>query len=84
MPVCVLFNEERDKFLEWMRRLSFDFTELESKGLFKYIKLPVLTEDTLFSDLMDVLVENIHKFKPLIVVIDSITPVSEILSERGY
>ncbi len=79
----VSFNEERDKFLEWMRGLGFDFTELENRGLFKYIKLPVLTEDTLFSDLMDVLVENIHKFKPLIVVIDSITPVSEILGEKG-
>ncbi len=79
----VSFNEERDKFLEWMKGLGFDFTELENKGLFKFIKLPVLTEDTLFSDLMDILVENIHKFKPLIVVIDSITPVGEILGEKG-
>ncbi len=79
----VSFNEEREKFLEWMKGLGFDFTELESKGLFKFVKLPVLTEDTLFSDLMDILVENIHKFKPTIVVIDSITPVSEILGERG-
>jgi len=79
----VSFNEERDKFLEWMKGLGFDFTELENKGLFKFIKLPVLTEDTLFSDLMDLLVENIHKFKPSILVIDSITPVSEILGEKG-
>jgi len=79
----VSFNEERDKFLEWMRGLGFDFTELENKGLFKFVKLPVLTEDTLFSDLMDILVENIHRFKPLIFVIDSITPVGEILGEKG-
>ncbi len=79
----VSFNEERDKFLSWMKGLGFDFTELENKGLFKFIKLPVLTEDTLFSDLMDILVENIHKFKPQVVVIDSITPVSEILGEKG-
>lgn len=79
----VSFNEERDKFLEWMRGLGFDFTELENKRLFKFIKLPVLTEDTLFSDLMDILVENIHKFKPSVVVIDSITPVGEILGEKG-
>jgi len=79
----VSFNEEREKFLEWIKGLGFDFTELESKGLFKFIKLPVLTEDSLFSDLMDILVENIHKFKPSIVVIDSITPVGEILGEKG-
>ncbi len=79
----ISFNEEKDKFMNWMRGLGFDFTELERRSLFKFVKLPILTEDTLFSSLMDIIVENVSKFKPSVLVIDSITPVGEVLGKEG-
>ena len=79
----ISFNEERRKFMEWMKGLGFDFSGLESEGMFKFVKLPILTEDTLFSTLMSVIAENVSRFKPAVIVIDSITPMGEVLGPES-
>ncbi len=79
----ISFNEEKEKFMEWIRGLGFDFSSLESRGLFKFVKLPILTEDTLFSTLMGVIAENVSRFRPAVIVIDSITPMGEVLGPES-
>ena len=70
----ITFYEVRVKFYDIMSRLGLSFGELEEKGLFRFVKIPVFRDvDSLVNEISSV----IMKEKPRIVVIDSINPLLE-------
>ena len=70
----VTFYETRDKFYDIMSRLGLRFSDLERKGLFEYVKLPIFRNvDSIVNELSGIIMRE----KPRIVVIDSINPLIE-------
>ncbi|MCD6323515.1 MAG: AAA family ATPase [Desulfurococcales archaeon] len=78
----ISFIEDKDKFMNFMGRLGFDFRELEAEGLFKYLRLPILTEGSGLADLSSMIYEEAVRGKYRLVVVDSITSIISIFS-RG-
>ena len=72
----ITFYETKDKFYEIMSHLGLRFDDLERKGLFKYVKLPVFRD---IDGVIDEISSIIVKENPRIVVIDSINPLIEYL-----
>ena len=74
--------EPKYNFFKNMKKLGMDFEELEKKGLFKYINiLPAAERD--FIELFTNIYMNIIKtFRPSRLVIDSVTPILEVLGNE--
>jgi len=73
----VSFYEDREKLYEFMKGFNIDLSKLDGR-VFKYVKLPLVTKEGL-KDFIDSVFKDIVVFKPDIVVIDSITPLLNIL-----
>lgn len=75
----ISFIEDKDKFMNFMGRIGFPLEELERKGLFKYAKLPILTDEEILTELTNKIYSEIVKGGYKIVVIDSITPIMTLM-----
>jgi circadian clock protein KaiC len=73
----VSFYEDRDRLYEVMKGLNMDLNTLTT-DVFRYVKLPLVTKEGL-KDFIDGLLKDINTFRPDIVVIDSITPLLNVL-----
>jgi len=77
----VSLAENRSKFYAFTKMLGLHFERFEKEGLFKFLEVPSVT-----GELMDILtsslVGEVSKFKPDIVVIDSITPVLKVFGKH--
>ena len=73
-------NETEDKFLEIMRRLGMDFRKFSDEGKFRFIEIPLISEDFTRDEIVDITYEEVIKYSPDILVIDSITPFLESFS----
>ncbi|WP_456321622.1 ATPase domain-containing protein [Palaeococcus sp. (in: euryarchaeotes)] len=76
--VYVSLAETKSEFYESMRQLGMDFEELENKGLFKFIDLVTVSKETIDKEI-GLLIEEIAKFQPKRVVIDSISVFAQVL-----
>lgn len=77
----ISFGEHKEKFLKHMKSFNMDFEELERKGLFKYVKFPLITSRSALDSFVGDLMNLITKYKAEVVVIDGITPMIQILEE---
>ncbi|MCS7108931.1 MAG: ATPase domain-containing protein [Sulfolobales archaeon] len=69
--VYITFYEDKEKLYDIMSGLGLDLRGAESKGLFKFIKIPLSSSQLFGETLMD----SINDYSPNIVVIDSMTPI---------
>jgi len=76
--IYISLAETKGEFYESMRQLGMDFEELENKGLFKFIDLVTVGKETIEKEI-ELLMEEIAKFQPKRIVIDSISVFAQIL-----
>ncbi|RLG75036.1 MAG: hypothetical protein DRO14_05070 [Thermoprotei archaeon] len=77
----VSMAESRIKFHAFTKMLGLDFERFEKEGLFKFLEVPSVTSE-LIDILTSSLVAEVSKFKPDILVIDSITPVLKVFGKH--
>jgi len=67
----ISFQEDRDKLFRFMKILGIDFESVESKGMLRFVHLPVITTA---EDVYEYITRIISEIDPQIIVVDSITP----------
>ncbi len=72
-------GESKRKFYKNMKALGMDFEELERRGLFKFIQLPVAASQDFAEMFVELLTRAIRDLNAKRVVVDSITPVLSVL-----
>lgn len=75
--------EDKEKLYRNLKSLGLDFEYLESKGLVKFVKLPIFSQEGLFEEFLRSISREIAKFKPGTLVVDSITPALEVIAESA-
>ncbi len=70
----ISFQEPKAKLYRVMKNLGMDLEDLEKKGLFKFVNLPIAASCEIIADTINKL---LIEYKPDIVVIDSINAVLE-------
>ncbi|HDI02259.1 MAG TPA: hypothetical protein ENF93_01295, partial [Ignisphaera sp.] len=76
--------ETHEKFISNMKRLRIDFKELEHRGFFEFIHVPSIAAEDAIEFIMKTLSEKILSEGTKIAVIDSITPLLNVLgTSRG-
>ncbi len=70
----VTSQEQEEKFYRHLGRLGFRFDDLSRKGLFKFVRLPVISAEEGVEMLSELLSTELTRFRARIIVIDSITP----------
>lgn len=74
----ITFYEDKEKLYKNMNKLGLNLADAEARGLFTYVKLPVITPDELLSTITNLLEKETFD----IVVIDSINPILELVQSR--
>lgn len=77
----ITFGEHKEKFMRHMKNFNMDFEELEKKGLFRYVKFPLITSRSALDSFVGDLMSLVAKYKADVVVIDGITPMIQIFEE---
>ncbi|MEM0261902.1 MAG: ATPase domain-containing protein [Nitrososphaerota archaeon] len=84
----VSFQEYKEKFLEEIAGVGLKLTKFEEAGLFRFLKLPIVADDSSVNQLTNVIIKEITEYSPRIIIIDSISPlmraVSSNIASRGY
>ncbi|RLG88881.1 MAG: hypothetical protein DRO18_00530 [Thermoprotei archaeon] len=66
--------ETKEKYFKYMGALGLNMGKLEEKGLFKFVELPTLGTDVLREYFTSGFIEDVSKYDPDFIIIDSITP----------
>ncbi|MET1160753.1 MAG: ATPase domain-containing protein [Thermoprotei archaeon] len=75
----VTFQEEKAKLYRNMKNLGIDLEDVEKKGAFKFVKLPITQS---VESVSEFIIKLIEEYKPRIVVIDSINSMLESLKTK--
>ncbi|MFN3267911.1 MAG: ATPase domain-containing protein [Zestosphaera sp.] len=75
----VSLQETREVFFKHMKDFNMNFSELESRDLFKYYRVPIIIDPELINTLINELSAYSSKYK--VFVIDSFTPLSIMIGE---
>ncbi|WP_175059020.1 ATPase domain-containing protein [Thermococcus sp. 2319x1] len=76
--IYISLAETKSEFYESTRQFGMDFEEFENKGLFKFVDLVTVSEETIENEI-ELLMNEIVKFQPKRIVIDSISVFAQIL-----
>ncbi len=76
--IYISLAETKEDFYEEMRGLGMDFTEMENRGLFKFVDLITLTPEAVEKEI-ELMMSEILKFRPKRIVIDSISSFAQLL-----
>lgn len=74
------FAETKEKFYSYMKRFNIDLELAENKGLFTFIQMPTMSGKELLEAVTSILSEKIFGEGYSIVVVDSITPILNVLT----
>ncbi len=77
----ISFGEHKEKFIRHMKNFNMNFEELEKKGLFRYVRFPLITSRSALDSFVGDLMNLVAKYKANVVVIDGITPMIQIFEE---
>lgn len=75
----ISFYETKESFYENMLRFGMDFYAMEKRGVFRFINMLTVASRNLVSYFSDTYSELINEYAPDWIVVDSITPLIEIL-----
>ena len=76
----ISFQEPREKFYEETYGLSLNLEKYEKEGYFKFIKLPLISDEEILDQLLSSITKEIVEFTPRVLVVDSISPLLKITS----
>jgi circadian clock protein KaiC len=75
----ISFQETRDKLYRVAKNLGLDLEMVESANRFRFLKIPLISSEDMAIEIIDLINKAIYDFKPVMVVIDSITPLLKVL-----
>lgn len=70
----ISFQEGREKLYRVARNFGMNLEHLESLGRFKFLKIPLISSEDMVVEIIDAINRAVYDFKPLIIVVDSVTP----------
>ncbi|HIP57152.1 MAG TPA: hypothetical protein EYH02_03670 [Ignisphaera aggregans] len=73
----ITFHEEKERFIDQMKRFDMDFEELEMKNMFVYLRLPLVTTEDALSDMLTRITSSVERHGVRVVVVDSYTPLGK-------
>ncbi len=76
----VSFQETKEAFFRHMKDFNMDFSDLESRDLFTYYRVPVIVDPDLVNTIVNELSKHSSKYR--VIVLDSFTPLERVI-ERG-
>ncbi len=71
------FHEEKERFVNLMRKFGMDFEQLERQGLFRFFRLPLVSDEGMVSDIVVSITELAEKQGAKVVIVDSFTPLGK-------
>jgi circadian clock protein KaiC len=75
----VSFQEDKEKLYRHMKKVGFDLEELEKKGVFKYVRLPMMTlVDDLMKELSTLLTTDSYD----VIIVDSVNALLDSVKTR--
>jgi circadian clock protein KaiC len=75
----VSFQEDKEKLYRHMKKLGFDLEDLEKKGVFKYVRLPMMTlVDDLMKELSTLLTTDSYD----VIIVDSVNALLDSVKTR--
>ncbi|MEM0347550.1 MAG: ATPase domain-containing protein [Zestosphaera sp.] len=77
----ISLQETKEVFFRHMKDFNMDFSELESKDLFKYYRVPIIIDPEIINTLINELSTYSSKYKVL--VVDSFTPLSKLIEKNS-
>ncbi|RLF72999.1 circadian clock KaiC-like protein, partial [Thermococci archaeon] len=80
--IYISLAETKKEFYESMKQLGMNFEELENKGLFKFVDLVTVREETIKKEI-ELLMNEIIKFQPKRIVVDPISVFAQVLGVEG-
>ena len=80
--IYISLAETKKEFYESMKQLGMNFEELEDKGLFKFVDLVTVREETIKKEI-ELLMNEIIKFQPKRIVVDPISVFAQVLGVEG-
>ena len=80
--IYISLAETKKEVYESMKQLGMNFEELENKGLFKFVDLVTVREETIKKEI-ELLMNEIIKFQPKRIVVDSISVFAQVLGVEG-
>ncbi len=83
--VYFTFQEDKRKLYTIMKNLGIDLEDIEKKGLFKFVRIPVILGQV--DDLLKIINNVLTEFQPKILIIDSINVLLKSIEDekkRGY
>jgi len=79
----ISFQETRDKLYRAVKSLGLDLEVVESTNRFRFLKIPLISSEDMVLEVVDLINKAIYDFKPVIVVVDSITPLLKVLESNA-
>ncbi|MCX8168328.1 MAG: hypothetical protein N3D82_04805 [Ignisphaera sp.] len=76
----VSFQESKEKIFRVMNSLGMDFNTLESKNVYKYLKVPVIKS---VEEVVDIINTAISSWSPRVVIIDSINVLMQVVADSS-
>jgi RecA-superfamily ATPases implicated in signal transduction len=76
----ISFQEPREKFYEETYGLGLNLEKYEKEGYFKFIKLPLISDEEALDQLLNSITKEIVEFTPRVLVVDSVSPLLKITS----
>ncbi|MEM4053836.1 MAG: ATPase domain-containing protein, partial [Ignisphaera sp.] len=70
----VSLQENKDKLYRVAKKLGMNLEYLESVGRFRFLKIPITSNEDMVLEIIDAINRAVYDFSPLIIVVDSITP----------
>ncbi len=70
-------NEDKDSLYENMLEYGADFRKFEGEGLFKFVRIPVTTDEGALSLILDGVSRELITFMPKVMVVDPVNPLLE-------
>ncbi|MEM2020672.1 MAG: ATPase domain-containing protein [Zestosphaera sp.] len=77
----VSFQETKEVFFRHMKDFNMDFSDLESRDLFMYYRIPVIVDPSLVNTIVNELSKHSSKYR--VIVIDSFTPLERVIEKEA-
>lgn len=77
----VSLQETKEVFFRHMKDFKMDFSELESRDLFKYYRVPIIIDPELINTLINEISTYSSKYR--VIVVDSFTPLSMLIERNS-
>ncbi|MCC6058113.1 MAG: AAA family ATPase [Desulfurococcaceae archaeon] len=78
----ISFQEDRDRLYSQLEDIGINFRKYDEKGFLKFVKFPLSISEQVVQQFVDDISRLVLDFNPRVVVVDSATPLLEVVKEN--